>query len=994
MRDPLRAGYGGHFSSHPTRVLCKLSASSHGPHFIKATLMLRFRSGGRAVRLAVAAYISFVLSLLVAGLIQAQTPTAEQLEMFQGLSREQQQQILESFGRGTGPSVRGDMVEDRRLQGSDRSRVNRRRATELRPEEIDGEPRFRAESTLLLSLEIREFEGEEPGPAAPAKVPDATTPIAAPVTAAPTTSAAARRPIERSEAETERLRDFRTRVLRRNPFSLDKWGILAIPELGPIPLAGLTAEEARQRLAAEPLLADFIVRVTYLPVEPVGAQALKRFGHDLFDAPADTFAPANDIPVPSEYVVGPGDTLEIQLIGTSKGRYSLVVRRDGRVNFPELGPIAVGGMRFDDVRAAIEERVNEQLIGTQVSVQMGELRAIQVLVVGDVIQPGSYTVSGLSTITNALFVSGGVKDIGSLRNIELKRDGRTVTNFDLYDLLLRGDSRSDARLISGDVILVPPVGKVVGISGEVRRPALYELKGQTTAADMVRLAGGLQPEGDARLATIERIGTNNQRIVLDLDVSGAGAAMQMQDGDILRVPSIRPTVDDAVVLEGHVFRPGKFQYRPGLRITDVIGSLEELRPMADQHYILVRREVLPTRRAQYHSANLVRALENRGGPEDIQLAPRDQIFVFNLETGRERVLDPLMRELRLQSTRDAPTAQVSVGGRVNAAGEYPLEEGMTVSDLIRAGGSLNEAAYGGKAELTRNAVDGGEARSTELIEIDLALALSGDPAHDVKLQPFDYLVIKELPLWGAQEYVLVEGEVRFPGRYPIQRGETLRSVVERAGGLTDFAFVRGAVFTRDSLKQRERKQVEELTRRLQTDLAQVSLMAAQEARGDAAQSLAVGQQLLQNLNDAEPVGRLVINLNESLADVGPLSREIILKDGDRLIVPRITQEVTVIGEVQSPTSHLYSEGLRRGDYIAMSGGVTQRADKSRIYVVRADGSVVGGGDRWFGSSEPIEPGDTVVVPLDAERMRALPLWTAVTTIIYNLAVAVAAVNSF
>jgi polysaccharide export outer membrane protein len=243
--------------------------------------------------------------------------------------------------------------------------------------------------------------------------------------------------------------------------------------------------------------------------------------------------------------------------------------------------------------------------------------------------------------------------------------------------------------------------------------------------------------------------------------------------------------------------------------------------------------------------------------------------------------------------------------------------------------------------------------------------------------------------------VEVQGEVRFPGRYPIQRGETLKSVVQRAGGITNLSFARGAVFTRETLKERERRQIEDLTKRMQMDLAQVSLMTAQESRGDAAQALAVGQQLLANLKDAEPVGRLVIDLNKSMDAAPGAAEDIVLKDGDRLLVPRTTQEVTVIGEVQSPTSHLFAENLARADYIELSGGTTQRADKSRIYVVRADGSVVSGGNSWFsGTGATIEPGDTVVVPLDAERMRALPLWTAVTTIIYNLAVAVAAVNSF
>lgn len=934
------------------------------------------------------------LAAAVSPVTQAQTPTADQIEIFRNLPSDQQQAILDSLGRGDGmdTGLGGSRERDSGSADSQRQRRNSRLQgrNELQFEQRD--PRFKAEDTLLISLRIREFkEQEDPQPFPTTLVP--TTPGAAGT--APVIAPPPREPIVRAEAEISRLEELRTRILRRNPFHLDKWGILVVPELGPIPLAGLTADEARQRIAAEPLLADYIVQVTYLPVEPVGPRSLKPFGHDLFEAEPDTFAPATDIPVPVEYVLGPGDTIEVQLIGSTRGRYSLVVRRDGRISFPELGPIAVGGMTFDDARAMLEQRVSEQLIGTQVSVQVGELRSIQVFVVGDAKQPGSYTVSGLSTVTNALFVSGGVKEVGSLRNIELKRGGQTVTRFDLYDLLLRGDTRADVRLMSGDVILIPPVGPVVGVFGEVRRPALYELKQESTASDLIRLAGGLTAEADPQLSTIDRVDDSRRRTVIDIDLASPAAPMTLQNGDILHVPTIRSTVEDAVVVRGHVHRPGEFQYRPGLRISEVITSLEELKSMADQHYVLIRRETEPTRRIEFVSVDLVQALEQKGSDADALLQPRDQIFVFDLEIGRDRLLEPLLRELRLQSTRNAPSAEVSIGGRVNAPGQYPLEPGMRVSDLIRAGGSLSEAAYGGKAELTRNATDGGEARQTELIEIDLGRALAGDPQEDIELQSFDYLVIKELPLWGAQEYVEVDGEVRFPGRYPIQRGETLRSVVERAGGITELAFSEGSVFARESLKERERSQVEELTKRLQTDLAQVSLMAAQEARGDAAQALAVGQQLLENLRNAEPVGRLVIDLDRSMAAKTGSPQDIVLKDGDRLIVPRITQEVTVIGEVQSPTSHLYSEGLSRGEYIELSGGLTQRADKSRIYVVRANGSVVAAGNSWFSlGGVEIEPGDTVVVPLDAERMRALPLWTAVTTIIYNLAVAVAAVNSF
>lgn len=973
--------------------------------------MLRFRLPRRLVGLAAA--LGCLVSIAGVSPVSAQTPTAEQIEMFRNLPQEQQQSILQSM-RGGSQSTSGTAAErtDGRMQFPQTVRPREKRLDD--EEEVlgaDGRPvpaRLKAGDTVLLGLEIRQFKRRAPEleererrdrqqttmqPALPAR----TAVAGASQDEQQLSADQAQEQLERSPEQQRRLEDFRERVLRRNPYELDKWGILNVPELGPIPMAGLTAEEAAQRLTAELRLDEFVVSLTRLPLKPIRSRALKPFGYDLFAGTTSTFAPATDIPVPAEYVVGPGDTIQVQLIGATKGRHSLTVARDGRINFPELGPIAVSGLRFEAVRELLESRVRDQMIGTQASIGIGDLRSIRVFVLGEAETPGSYTVSGLSTITNALFVSGGVKSIGSLRNIELKRAGRTVMNLDLYDLLLKGDTSSDVRLLPGDVIFIPPVGSTVSLAGEVRRPAIYELKNETTAAQLLELGGGLLPDADPTLATLDRINEQRQRTTLNLNLSAAaGRGESLRSGDTLAVPAIRPVLENSVVLNGHVHRRGPFQFTPGMRLSDLITSIDDLAEGADQRYVIVRRELPPDRRIRVFSVDLEKALAQPGSAANFELAPRDQVFVFDHESGRDRILEPMMRELRQQSRIDEPTLEVSVAGKIKVPGKYPLEPGMRVSDLLRAGGSLDEAAYGGRAELTRYEVSNGESRQAELIDIDLRKVLAGDPSADLALRPFDYLMIKEVPLWAAQEEVEIRGEVRFPGRYPIHRGETLRSVMERAGGVTDLAFVEGAVFTREELKERERKQLTNLASRMESDLTLFSLMSSQEVGKDAGQAMRVGQQLLNSLRNAKPVGRLVIDLQRSSRASPGTENDIVLKDGDRLLVPRVTQEVTVIGEVQSSTSHLYRAELGRDEYIAMSGGLTPRADEDHVYVVRADGSVVTrSGMAWFsGGGASIKTGDTIVAPLDTERMRPLPFWQSVTSIIYNLAISAAAVNSF
>jgi polysaccharide biosynthesis/export protein len=971
--------------------------------------------------------------VLIGALAGAQTPTQDQLNAFKNLSQDQQNALLQSV-LGGGDSKNGsktdtksgtpeaDEQRDERLRQSDKDKKKDKTSDGRALRQSDENPELRAEDSVLIDLTPIELVTRDGKLLSPST--GATAPLPAPSNSAAQTNTAI--PASKEDNKNSTVTDFgrlqidprsksadelgytaliRYRILKGNPYKLNRFGVLELPGLPSIPLAGLTAEEATARLSADPDLQNFIVRLTLLRLEPLGDEGAKPFGYDLFQGEPSTFAPVKDIQVPIDYIVGPGDTFNLQLYGNESASYKLTVNRDGRIDFPKLGPISVSGMGFDAARNVLEHRVAQQLIGTQISVTMGDLRSIRVFVLGEAEKPGSYTVSGLSTMTNALFVSGGVKRIGSLRNIELKRNGQLVSVLDLYDLLLHGNTSGDRQLKPGDVIFIPPIGATQTVYGAVRRPAMYEVKKERTAEDLIDLAGGLLPDADGKLAQLERIEASRLRDMRNIDLeSSAGRNTELMNGDKLRVPAIRPTLENSVVLSGDVFRPGAFQFRSGLRLSDVVGSFDELRPTADRHYVLIRREVPPTEKIEAISADLDRALSARGSAADPELQPRDEIIVLDLTSTRARTIAPIIENLELQSSAATPAQVVMVTGQIRVSGRYPLEPSMRVSDLVRAGGGLDDTAYTGEAELTRYEVVDGNQRESGLIQIDLAAIRRGDVGADAQLRPYDILVIKRMPQWDANATIQLAGELRFPGRYPIHRGETLSSVLRRAGGFTDLAFVEGAVFTRDELKQREKEQLELLTNRLQKDLAAMSLTAlttsaATNGSGggaSASQGLAVGQQLIEQLRNAKPVGRLVINLNQAISGPPGGTDDVLLRNGDVLVVPKKTQEVTILGEVQGPTSQIYQAGLSRDDYIAKSGGTTQNADKSRIYVVRADGEVVSGHrSGWFRRSQTVDirPGDSIVVPLDTERVSPLPLWTSITTIIYNLSVALLAIHS-
>jgi len=771
---------------------------------------------------------------------------------------------------------------------------------------------------------------------------------------------------------------------------------------------------------------------------------LVRYGYDLFAGVPTTFAPATDIPVPVDYVMGPGDQVKIQLLGKESNSFDLVVSRDGTISFPELGPISLSGLNFSEAKSRIQEVVNEQMIGVRAVVSLGELRSIRIFVLGEAYKPGSFTVSSLSTMTNALFVSGGVKQFGSLRNIQLKRQGQVVTTLDLYDLLLKGDTSGDARLQPGDVIYIPPVGRTAGIVGEVKRPAIYELKNDHSLRNLIKLAGGYSASAYPNISHITRKSKSGFTTVLDVDLTeNRSKNTSLKDGDLVEISTVLEEYQGVVELTGTFHRPRKVKWYEGIRLSDVIHSVNDFKENTDLNIALVIRKTLPLREMSVLHFSPKDIIENRQA-SDLVLNPLDRIITFkayeeerepsleqqltelesykkdlakiedfqaedaqlglleSAEYNRQRreleelveqdnprikTLTPIVNKLKEQTSDGQLIRIVEVSGNVRFPGTYPLTETMNIRDLILLAGGLKEASYLGSAEVTRRDLSDLETATINHINVNLAEQLTG--VDSFELQPKDKLAVYATPEYREKLSITLEGEVRFPGEYEFRRGETLTQVIERAGGFTSMAHIQAAVFTRRDLKQQEAKRLEELRERMRADIAASDLEEVAAGQGS---NVSNAESLLNALSETEAVGRLVISLEKI---VTAEFDDIQLKDGDQLIIPTYRQEVSVLGEVQHSTSHLFNEHWALDDYLEKSGGLTSRADDERIYVVKADGSVfLPNQSGWLThQNEMLSPGDTIVVPLDTDRIKSLTLWTNVSQIVYQLALGAAAVKS-
>jgi len=726
-------------------------------------------------------------------------------------------------------------------------------------------------------------------------------------------------------------------------------------------------------------------------------QRLPRYGRSIFNKNVSTFAPTDDAPIPADYRLGVGDQLVVQLFGKENGEYALVVGRDGNVNFPKLGGITLAGLIFEDAQKLIETRVSQQLIGVDSAVTLGRLRAINVFMSGEVSVPGAYSVSALTTISQALFQAGGVNAIGSLRDIQVRRGGEVVSRFDVYDLLMRGDVSDDIRLQSGDVIFVPTVTSVVEVRGEVKRPMAYELIGDESVSDLIAMSGGFTKDAFASLAVLVRTSLEGglpSAESLNL-LSQSAKQLLLRDGDILDVPSNGGALANTVDVRGAVYRPGAIGWRPGLRVSDILGSAErDLMPIADLSYSLVIRVKNQLLDIEVIQFSLIDSLLNSTGAGDPELKVGDQVLVFSapdLEASaptafsRASLLKPVLSKLALQARDGEPRLTTSVQGAVKVPGEYPILPGYRVADLIRAAGGLKDSAFLDAAELRRitERVSGEVVASYQEIDLDKVLSTTGGTL----LQSRDSLTVRDIPDWSPNETITIEGEVRFPGKYRIVKGETLTDVVARAGGLTDEAAPEASTFTRVSVAAREADRALQFARDIQQTFATRLLTEESTSQG-----LAEITQIVSALEASGGKGRLLIDLGMALA--GDPNYDLEVESGDVLSIPQRSNTVSVVGEVQRSGTHTYQGELALEDYIDLSAGLTRRADESGIYIVKANGSVVTLQRnlwRFTGDNKSLDPGDTIVVPINTQYKDSLASWREITQIVYQSVVSIAAV---
>jgi polysaccharide biosynthesis/export protein len=711
---------------------------------------------------------------------------------------------------------------------------------------------------------------------------------------------------------------------------------------------------------------------------------LEIFGENLFRNVPSTFAPLDRVPVTPDYLIGPGDELLIRAWGQIDINYRAIVDRTGTIYIPKIGAMSVAGLRYDELNSALTRNIGRVFKNFELNVTLGQLRSIQVFVVGQVKRPGSYTVSSLSTLVNALFASGGPSNRGSMRQIVLKRQGKEITRFDLYDLIVSGDKSKDAQLLPGDVIYVPPVGKLVALAGSVNVPAVYELREHEDLSQVLVYAGGLTTTAGGQKAFVDRIDDRLTRRTAEFELTATGLKTELKDGDIVRFLHISPKFDNAITLRGNVAVPGRYPWRQGMRVKDLIPNREFL--VTEEFWKRQNRLAVDPDSLTFQSHD---EADQERQQERLRELQRDHNVPFAQSSGQNQAPVPIPPPS--SSSNELPSDQRGT----RRDDELPSRVGRTEAQRIKQEELKNEVKRSAAEINWEYAVIqriNPEDLATRLVPFNLGKAISGEDTENVVLQPGDVVTIfsqndMQVPAAQQTKFVRLEGEFRTAGVYQVQPGETLRHLIARVGGLTPQAYLYGSEFTRESTKEDQQKRLEEYTNELERSIDR-NASSQRNLTGEEAlterQTLEGQRRLLDKLRQLQATGRIVLELKPTANELDAIP-DLPLEDGDRLLVPFRPATVNVIGSVYNSNSFIFKPDKTVGDYLRVSGGPTRNGDKSHLFVIRADGTTIGGQGhnglfpKTFNEAR-LMPGDTIVVPEKLDKgvvLRGFKDWTQI-----------------
>lgn len=766
--------------------------------------------------------------------------------------------------------------------------------------------------------------------------------------------------------------------------------------------AGRTSASVRPETEFEQMVADSV------------GHPLPLFGQSLFAEPPSTFSPVEQMQVPSDYVIGPGDELQISIWGQVEANLRVIVDRSGQIYIPHVGDVSVAGVHYGELETYLKNQISHIFKNFNLTASMGRLRTIQLFVVGEARNPGTYTISALSSLVNAVFSCGGPSPHGSLRDIQVRRDGKTITHFDLYDLLIRGDKSKDVQLLSGDVLYIPPVGPLVAISGSVNAPAIYEIKKDSTLKDLIDIAGDLSTVADTNKITIDRIVEHEARQTLEFPYDDQSRAVALKDGDIVRVFSIVPRFVDTVTLRGNVANPGRYSWKPGMRIRDLIPDADAL---LTREYWRNRAESVTGSATEYPVRKEISS-RNRSAYE-MQTAPN---YANGMTPNgvQQSGMTPTAATAPATAIGTAPSNYPPETGTIGANGAlyYPNQQNSpTGAPQGSSASTMNQQTYSTSLDSrtrsrVRDIVD--EVRgyapeinwdyaiiqrvnpkdlSSKLIWMSPRKAIiEKDEASNLELEPGDIVTIfsqKEInvPQDDQSQYVIVEGEVMRPGVYKLEKNETVRSILTRAGGLTANAYVYGAQFTRESARIDQQKSLDELARTMEVQIRQSAMsVAASASPGDLPQMLAAQEAIIDQLRNTRASGRVALAVHPKDKNISDFP-DLVMEDGDHLMIPHTPSTVAVVGDVYNPGSFIYETHNTTGDYLEIAGKGKPQSDLRHAFVLRANGVVVAANNVngvFTGAKfERIHlfPGDEIVVPYKLPTgafVRSLRDWTQIS----------------